>query len=173
MQTSVFDSLTEDDRLREFFLSACLGKLGLQVNEEHRPAPPLSRMYLSGLRPVCPILRETAMFGNGTGFIEGGNDVFRITATKGSNSNGEDQSHTKVGKEAQDNSTESVKDLTVCEDRLPSPQETPFFDHAAFYSELERLHQLSESQADRARPSFGTNLLYSETVDSTNTLLEK
>lgn len=62
-----------------------------------------------------------------------------------------------------------IKRFLPHESSIPEPKETPYFNHAAYFSSLlfyGDLYRLSD-------PHFGTNLIYGEVVTSTNTLLEK
>lgn len=52
---------------------------------------------------------------------------------------------------------------------IPEPKETPYFNHAAFFSSLLFFGDLYRLQ----EPTFGKTLIYGEVVTSTNTLLEK
>lgn len=80
--------------------------------------------------------------------------------------------------------TSSAKpDLTGCEtaaktlvfhDRsLPSSDDTPQFDHHAYYSALTHYKTLLRTTINADTIDFGGTLLYGETVTSTSTLLEK
>ncbi len=56
------------------------------------------------------------------------------------------------------------------EQDLLSNKETPFFNHHAYFANL---NQDRKSSMDVACPQIGDYLLYGEVVTSTNTLLEK
>lgn len=62
-----------------------------------------------------------------------------------------------------------IKQVVAHEDNLPTPKETPYFNHDAFYSNL-KAYQASFTEA---QGQFGKQLLYGEVVTSTNTMLEK
>jgi len=62
-----------------------------------------------------------------------------------------------------------IKNMILHNTALPSPQDTPFFQHNAYYANLTHYHNKCENE-DRV---FGKFLMYGEVVTSTNTLLEK
>lgn len=61
-----------------------------------------------------------------------------------------------------------VKTIIPHTSGIPTMKETPFH-HEAYYANLHHYH----TKLRNPNPSFGTTLLYGETVTSTNTLLEK
>lgn len=62
-----------------------------------------------------------------------------------------------------------IKRLVPHESSIPEPKETPYFNHAAYYSS----HLFYTDLFNLPNPRFGVPLLYGEVVTSTNTLLEK
>ena len=62
-----------------------------------------------------------------------------------------------------------VKRIIVHEMEYPLSKETPYFNHHAFYSNLEHYQAHSKEEATE----FGKIMLYGEVVTSTNTMLEK
>jgi len=63
-----------------------------------------------------------------------------------------------------------TKQLVAHETALPEPKETPYFNHHAFFSNLQSYSAANCRESDA---SWARTLLYGEVVTSTNTLLEK
>lgn len=63
-----------------------------------------------------------------------------------------------------------VKRLVLHESSLPESKQTPYFNHNAFFANLQHYNRTISRNVDA---SFGNVLLYGEVVTSTNTLLEK
>lgn len=62
-----------------------------------------------------------------------------------------------------------VKRIVAHESSLPEGKETPYFNHHAFFANLQHYN----AKAHNHEGVFGKTLLYGEVVTSTNTLLEK
>ena len=62
-----------------------------------------------------------------------------------------------------------VKRMIVHNEEYPTNKETPYFNHHAFYANLQHY----QSTAKVISRDFGKHLLYGEVVTSTNTMLEK
>lgn len=165
------------------FLRACLTKLGLQVNPESTMVPPLSRIHLSamdsqGAAGLVSSLNDIITVDDGEEYIKDDNDTFRL----------EKPSSLRMSQMAQalpDSSNQKtdaggvhgdriidydaiVKEMVVHED-LPESKETPYFNHALFYSNLKEYRSQSREKVHE----FGSYIMYGEVVTSTNTLLEK
>ena len=61
------------------------------------------------------------------------------------------------------------KRVVIYEKDLPPTKETPYFNHYAYFANLENY----QAQDESIDCSFGRLLLYSEVITSTNTILEK
>ena len=180
----VVEALKQDDALRVNFFKACLSKLGLQVSQEETVVPSLSRMYLSSSSPdraqkILSSLEEIIVTEeDGEQYIKDENDTFHLedpstwsmSSLKTSLDPSEEPRTNNATNEDRilDYST-IQKRLVICTSSPPSPRETPYFNHAAYYSNLSYYQSLSP-----AIPTyFGNDLLYGEVVTSTNTILEK
>ena len=180
---SLIDDLRQDDKQRSDFLKACLLKLGLQVIDEDKGAPSLSRLHLSSAQSsnvinIMNTLEEIVSRECGQPYIKDENDTFRFLKPSAWSHDGAMDEEDSVGKEnAQAEVTEEkivdydelTKEVVVHEQRYPLNKETPYFNHQAYYANLE---EYSSHSAKRG-PFFGESLLYGEVVTSTNTLLEK
>ena len=62
-----------------------------------------------------------------------------------------------------------TKHIVVQDQQVPQSKETPYFNHNAFFANLEYFQSKSIEGGD----AFGKHLLYGEVVTSTNTILEK
>lgn len=180
----VVKALKEDDQQRVNFLKACLLKLGLQVNEEQNAVPSLSRLHLSSSHPsgtvkILESLRDIISSRDGQNYLEDENDTFLLeTPTAWSLSSLADdlpaEKTEKAKIEAGDmdkiiDYDKVVKRLVVHDADQPRSKDTPYFNHQAFFSNLEYY----EGKSAQSSEGFGKNLLYGEVVTSTNTLLEK
>jgi biotin--protein ligase len=61
-----------------------------------------------------------------------------------------------------------VKRIAAHEEAWPEPKETPYFNHAVYYSSLQEYRE-----RDGDAETWGDAFMYGEVVTSTNTLLEK
>ncbi|KAL9615314.1 MAG: hypothetical protein Q9167_000285 [Letrouitia subvulpina] len=180
----VVKALKEDDRQRVNFLKACLLKLGLQVNQEQNAVPSLSRLHLSSSHPsetvkILESLRHVISSRDGQDYLEDENDTFLLeTPTAWSLSSladalpDEEMEKAKVETEDMDKIIDYdkiVKRLVIHDADQPRSKDTPYFNHQAFFSNLEYY----ETKSAQISEGFGKNLLYGEVVTSTNTLLEK
>ena len=184
----VIATLTEDDTLRTNFLKACLGKLGLMINQEQNAVPSLSRLHLTSVRPqdtasILVALKDIiSTEEDGEEYIKDENDTFHLekpstwslSALKESltGSLNPVQDETETSSDAEDRILDYstiIKRLMIHEKDWPSGKETPYFNHQAFFANLEHY----QSQDRNIDTEFGRYLLYGEVVTSTNTLLEK
>lgn len=185
----VIDDVTADDKPRTAFLKACLSKLGLVVNEEEQPVPSLSRLHLSShcatdVSELVAAWNDIITLIEGEEYIKGENDTFHlekpaswsmatvkdVVETISSVTPG-----TMLTKQADTPPAAAmeydqvVKTIIAHDSNLPTYKETPHFNHAAYYSNLNDFRKTStEEEGD-----FGKYLLYGEVVTSTNTILEK
>ena len=169
-------------------MKACLRKLGLKVNEGQNTIPSLSRLHLTSTKSpettsILTALKEITHTGDdGEEYIKDENDTFHLEKPSAwslskledslpgsSTSQGDD---TEASSDAEDKILDYstvIKRLVVHEKDHPSGKETPYFNHQAYFSNLEHY----QSQDRDANTDFGKYLLYGEVVTSTNTLLEK
>ena len=176
--------MLEEEDERTDFLKACLLKLGLETAEGSTTVPSLSRLHLSSCVPtgVDDLLQNLAKLivkTDGADLIEGENDCFQFEDDVLSSQLASTSLHNP------ENSQPSNKSRTVGEGfldynritkiivshkaSLPSPRETPYFNHQAFYANL----RAYSSNMQNEKSLFGQHLLYGEVVTSTSTLLEK
>lgn len=180
----VVKALKEDDQQRVNFLKACLLKLGLEVNQEQNAVPSLSRLHLSSSHPsetakIIESLRDVISSRDGQNYLEDENDTFLLEMpTAWSLSPLADalpaEETERVKPETDDmdkiiDYDKVVKRLVVHEADQPRSKDTAYFNHQAFFSNLEYYERKSAQSSE----GFGKNLLYGEVVTSTNTLLEK
>ncbi|KAJ4393410.1 biotin holocarboxylase synthetase [Gnomoniopsis smithogilvyi] len=192
----LIEALAEDDDKRTSFLKACLTKLGLEVNPDNASIPSLSKIHLSALDPqevgglltsFSPIITKNE---NGDELIKGENDTFHLehadtrwsvndlqsTLDATHISSVDDQKDTKTKNDPAKSAAidglvdynNTLKTIVPHESAWPDPKETPYFNHADFYSSL-----LAYRRRESDAYEWGAHLLYGEVVTSTNTLLEK
>ena len=176
--------LAEDDEKRSDFLTACLLKLGLQVNEENKTVPSLSRLHLSttstpDLVKLMESLREVISIHDGEEYLKDENDTFHFEKPSawafGALTNSLPGAIKKETNEASSNDIRDidynavVKRIIVHDSEPPLSKETPYFNHDAYYVNLK--HYLA--QEGEQSVVFGKHLLYGDVVTSTNTMLEK
>ncbi|KAI9823379.1 MAG: hypothetical protein M1819_001352 [Sarea resinae] len=184
------DMLAEYDKARTDFLKACLTKLGLLVNEETNTVPSLSSLHLSSAEPsdVSELISSWEPIittEKGEKYIKAEADTFHIEglskwslsslaqALPGVSSEeekveGEDHISTTNSEDKIVDYSKIVKRIRSHEKQYPDAKETPYFNHHAFFTNLEHY----QSQTRDAR-SFGQYLLYGEVLTSTSSLLEK
>lgn len=181
----VVDALAQDDKARTDFLKACLTKLGLQVTQETTTVPSLSTLHLSALRSedtseLLSSLREAVTQEDGREYLKDENDTFRIEAPNVWKMQELEKSLPEVEdkEEAKSESPEPVEGIVdynkivkhvVIHDELPSSKATPYFNHYAFFSNLQNYR----SKSSEPLFQFGSQILYGEVVTSTSTILEK
>ena len=180
----VYKALKEDDQHRANFLKACLLKLGLQVNQEQNAVPSLSRIHLSSATPsdtsrLVKSLQDIVVTEDGEEYIKDENDVFHLEKPSKWSLSSVAEALPDIDKGDTDKADDSedkiidydkiVKRLLIHEQDQPAAKDTPYFNHQAFFSNL----QYFESRSARDDQKFGKYLLYGEVVTSTNTLLEK
>ncbi|GME42028.1 Biotin apo-protein ligase [Neofusicoccum parvum] len=190
----IVDALAQDDKQRTDFLKSCLIKLGLQVNQEAQAVPSLSRLHLTSSNPsdVAELVSswsDIITLEKGEEHIKGENDTFHLekpsqwsmsSLTKAVTSiipgaGGEEESSKTdpaSGGDAADRILDYdavIKRLVPHESDRPSSKDTPYWNHDAFFSNLDAYHASSRGTSAQ----FGRYLLYGEVVTSTNTILEK
>lgn len=159
-------------------------KLGLQINQDQNAVPSLSRLHLSSLlssktSEVLASLQNIITVEDGEEYIKDDNDTFHIERPSSWSSG------TVVGSSSQDegekigdpdanedrilNYSTIVKHIVVHNEEHPFNKQTPYFNHHAFYANLDHY----QSQSSERDGGFGEHLLYGEVVTSTNTILEK
>ncbi|PKX98773.1 biotin--[acetyl-CoA-carboxylase] ligase BPL1 [Aspergillus novofumigatus IBT 16806] len=172
----VVDALAADDKARTDFLKACLSKLGLQVTQNTTTVPSLSSLHLSSQNPadtsrIRSSLQEMITTEGDEEFIKDENDTFRLdkSGTWSMSSLEESLPQSEQG------ASEGIVDYNaiikplVIHDELPPSKATPYFNHHAFYANLEQY----QSQMREGTGCFGSTIMYGEVVTSTNTILEK
>lgn len=187
MNAAVVDALAEDDKQRSEFLKACLLKLGLRVNQDEQTLPSLSAIHFSspeegGVVKVLTRLQEDIVHENGRELIKGQHDTFdisRYSSTWSMSNMMKAVSDATPGVEAEDDTSDKivdydqiVKHIVAHEQEPPSAKETPYFNHAAYFSNLEA-YQNSTRNSRYGGIQMGNHLMYGEVVTSTSTLLEK
>lgn len=180
------DALTADDKARTDFLKACLAKLGLQINQETTTVPSLSSLHLSSLDPagithLLSSLEEVIIKEDGgREFLRDANDTFLIDKSQSFNMRSLEATLPHVteasGKADQQSDPEdriidydSIIKHLILHGTSPPSKLTPYFNHQAFYTNLE----IYRSHSKEELSEFGSELLYGEVVTSTNTILEK
>ncbi|GEQ71021.1 hypothetical protein JCM33374_g4702 [Metschnikowia sp. JCM 33374] len=175
---AVAADLEQSDESRKLFLGACLSKVGLKVNRDpSSTVPRLTPIYLtSHLDPpvaqkVVADLRANLDFV-GPNTFEDINDTFVLHEET-------EDDHTYMLSDGGVNAEkQSLEDLAASEKHikaftsvaLPDSRTTPYFDMKLYFDTLKKLYdENAVSLSDRA---FGSLLLYSEVVTSTNTLLD-
>lgn len=169
------DALAADDKARTDFLKACLSKLGLQVTQNTTTVPSLSSLHLSSQNPadtsrIRSSLQEVISTEGDEQFIKDENDTFRVekSGTWSMKSLEESLPQSEQGSEGIVDYNAIIKTLVI-QDELPPSKATPYFNHHAFYANLEQY----QSQLREGTGAFGSSIMYGEVVTSTNTILEK
>ncbi|KAE8453663.1 hypothetical protein EG329_009174 [Mollisiaceae sp. DMI_Dod_QoI] len=184
-------ALAEDDESRVNFLKACLAKLGLIISQETSSVPSLSRLHLSSsshflVPELLASWEDIITIEDGEEYIKGENDTFHIEKqdSRWSLNNlvkalplpgvirGTEETADQVDAGSDDRIVDYnaiTKQLIPHETDWPGTKETPYFNHHAFYANLQRYQEEIGSEAEE----YGKHLIYGEVVTSTNTILEK
>ncbi|KAJ5642022.1 hypothetical protein N7490_006022 [Penicillium lividum] len=168
-------AIAADDKKRTDFLKACLSKLGLQVATDSSVVPSLSSLHISGQDPersleILSLLAPDLQQEKNNEYLKDENDTFRIERPGTWNLSDLEEALPDGEKP-----TEGIVDYRtitkrlVFHDDLPSSKLTPYFNHHAFYANLQQY----QSESREGASEFGSNLLYGEVITSTNTILEK
>ncbi|KAL1841002.1 hypothetical protein VTJ49DRAFT_7556 [Mycothermus thermophilus] len=180
----LIEALRADEEARTAFLKACLTKLGLEVSQRVSPVPSLSKLHLSSLHhtEISELLfsfQDIITKENGEEYIKGGNDLFHLEkpdsrwsmAELSEALQAELQPKPKPSRGSPDPTTDYthiLKRIVSHQEAWPEPKETPYFNHAVYYSSLREFRA-----AEPGAETWGDVLMYGEVVTSTNTLLEK
>ncbi|TKX19146.1 biotin-protein ligase-like protein [Elsinoe australis] len=187
-------ALAADDKPRVDFMKSCLTKLGLKVNQDSSSVPSLSRLHLSSskasnLSDITESLSEVITTDGDDQLIKAENDTFLMeqdgtwsvsnlkkvlpAAVQNVIGAGETSTGTQEESTTEENKMvdydQVVKRLVIHNSNLPESKETPYFNHNAFFANLEHMSVRNKNTAQ----TFGRTLMYGEVVTSTNTLLEK
>ena len=179
----VIDDLRKDDHQRSDFLKACLLKLNLEISDEDKGVPSLSRLHLSSSQPsnaakIMESLNEIMSLESGQPYIKDENDTFHFIKPSAWSLDGAADEKDSGDKENDEPGTKEdkiidydriTKEIVIHGQEYPLSKETPYFNHHAFYANLRQYS--SRGAGDPFL--FGDSLLYGEVVTSTNTLLEK
>ncbi|GAB1316079.1 biotin holocarboxylase synthetase [Madurella fahalii] len=182
---TLLDELTADGDARTAFLKACLQKLGLEASQGTSAAPSLSKIHFSSLRhtevgEIMHSFNDIITKADGEEYIKGENDIFHLekpdsrwslASLSQALSTEFEASKRNTGRVSPDPTADYSripKRIVSHESGWPEPKETPYFNHAVYYSSLCEF-RAKEPEAER----WGDVLMYGEVVTSTNTLLEK
>jgi len=179
--SDVIAALAADEKHRMDFLKACLSKLGLTISEEQN-VPSLSRIHLSSIRPADTATLISSLDhliktdDDGEDFLKDDNDTFHIVRPStwkmvdlAKALPSEDQLKENASSDGIIDYSALIKQILVHSDDHPESKATPYFNHNAFFANLQHY----QSQSPELSASFGSHLLYGEVVTSTNTILEK
>ncbi|KAJ4287429.1 biotin holocarboxylase synthetase [Collariella sp. IMI 366227] len=178
--------LKEDEEARTLFLKGCLVKLGLEVSPGTSHVPSLSKIHLSALHPaevgelLCSF-EDIITKDSGEEYIKGDTDLFHLekpdsrwslTALSEALSTDFEASKRSPGRSSPDPTVSDYnkipKRIVSHDEAWPEPKETPYFNHAVYYSSL-REFRAQDPEAE----TWGNVLMYGEVITSTNTLLEQ
>lgn len=163
---------------------ACLLKLGLEANQDNTAVPSLSRLHISSILPngtldLMTALKEIITIDDGEEYIKDDNDTFHLEKPSMWSLGSIAEALPKAKSEKTDEDGDAgdrildystiVKRVIVHGKDPPASKQTPYFNHDAFYSNL----QYFQSQTGGPQDKFGEHLMYGEVVTSTNTMLEK
>ena len=156
------------------------------MNSGENTVPSLSRLHLTSLKlsetaKVIDSLREIITVEDGEEYIKDENDTFHLEKSSTWSMGSLSKSLPKRSKEEADEDAGAsgedrildyntvIKRLLAHDVEYPASKETPYFNHHAYYANLDHYHSAAKSSDE----AFGRNLIYGEVVTSTNTMLEK
>jgi biotin--protein ligase len=160
--------------------------MGLQVNETEQSVPSLSRLHLSSILPtetelLFVDLEEVITKENGEDIIKGANDTFILERPSNFSMGKLTEAISSVlpssaGGNADESSSDGTLDYNKVAKRIvvhwegpPAAKETPYFNHAAYFSNFAQYVR----DTNGTEGWFGKHILYGEVVTSTSTMLEK
>lgn len=134
-------------------------------------------MHLSGSDPeatsrIVSSLQEVITRDGQEEYLKDENDTFRVEKYGVWNMG---QLNNALPDDSKDDNVEGMVDYSavvkrlVIHDELPPAKMTPYFNHHSFFSNLKSYQTQSKEEIS----DFGSDLIYAETITSTNTILEK
>lgn len=180
----VVEAVAKDDELRLAFMKALLLKLGLLVAEEVQSPPSLSAFHVSSLynEEASELFKDLKTDAVAGVFLKAEQDTFMLVKKDAlsldalakslpSSNNGQVEDLTKADPLASSPLDYSaiIKTMIFHSHSPPSHADTPYFNHSLFYDSLLEYQSKGGTRAN----SWGSVLMYGETVTSTNTILEK
>ncbi|KAK4643251.1 biotin holocarboxylase synthetase [Podospora bellae-mahoneyi] len=180
----LIEELAADEPSRTTFLKACLTKLGLEVSRG-TAIPSLSKLHVSSIHhnevgELLHSLDDIITKEDGEEYIKGENDLFHLekpesrwdltSLSRALQSELERPriSPSRGSPDPTTNYSHIPKRIVSHETAWPEPKETPYFNHAVYYSSLRQSREQNPGAEE-----WGDVLMYGEVVTSTNTLLEK
>ncbi|KAK4654499.1 biotin holocarboxylase synthetase [Podospora pseudocomata] len=180
----LIEELAADEPSRTTFLKACLTKLGLEVSRG-TAVPSLSKLHVSSIHhnevgELLHSLDDIITKEDGGEYIKGENDLFHLekpesrwdltSLSRALQSELERPriSPSRGSPDPTTNYSHIPKRIVSHETAWPEPKETPYFNHAVYYSSLRQSREQNPGAEE-----WGDVLMYGEVVTSTNTLLEK
>ncbi|KAK4676920.1 biotin holocarboxylase synthetase [Podospora pseudoanserina] len=180
----LIEELAADEPSRTTFLKACLTKLGLEVSRG-TAVPSLSKLHVSSIHhnevgELLHSLDDIITKEDGDEYIKGENDLFHLekpesrwdltSLSRALQSELERPriSPSRGSPDPTTNYSHIPKRIVSHETAWPEPKETPYFNHAVYYSSLRQSREQNPGAEE-----WGDVLMYGEVVTSTNTLLEK
>ncbi|KAK4665763.1 biotin holocarboxylase synthetase [Podospora pseudopauciseta] len=180
----LIEELAADEPSRTTFLKACLTKLGLEVSRG-TAVPSLSKLHVSSIHhnevgELLYSLDDIITKEDGDEYIKGENDLFHLekpesrwdltSLSRALQSELERPriSPSRGSPDPTTNYSHIPKRIVSHETAWPEPKETPYFNHAVYYSSLRQSREQNPGAEE-----WGDVLMYGEVVTSTNTLLEK
>ena len=156
----------------EELFRACVGKLGMKLEEREDEELQLSAIHISSITPVKAqklkdSWQELILTRDETEYIVDMKDTFRIETVTAERSVANDKNNGALP--AIGHSQGSDLCVLVHVEDYPRHEETPLFDHNEFYSSLKRFRSISSQPLD----DFGSYLMYGQVMTSTNTILER
>lgn len=162
--------------------------MNLQVNDTELSVPSLSCLHLSSILStetpaILANLVDIISEEDGKKIIKGANDTFILERSVTVSADGIKGANTSISPTLLANRgtsdlpsidsdldyDDAIKRILVHEDEYPTPKETPYFNHHAFFANWAAyIRQTSGTEGH-----FGKHLLYGEVVTSTSTMLEK
>ncbi|KAN0095161.1 class II aaRS and biotin synthetase [Hyaloscypha variabilis] len=156
----------------EELFRACVGKLGMKLEEREDEELQLSAIHISSITPsntqnLKDSWQNLILSKDETEYIVDMKNTFRIETVTAERPVANDKNEGPLP--AVNHSQGSDLCVLVHVEDYPSHEETPLFDHNEFYSSLKRFRSISSQQLD----NFGSSLMYGQVMTSTNTILEK
>lgn len=163
----VIKSLKSTNKSRIEFLRAALKTLDVKVNDKVYERPKLTPLYLtsvdhtSGTELVNKL--ESSLGYQIQNIIDVGSDKFAINKSC-------EYPNTAINESVQEDPQTAIKNVYLCEEKVPGSSLTPFFDIAKFKDYLIEFYKSANEPL--TKESIGNTFMYGEVVTSTSVLMD-
>lgn len=166
--SQVIKSLAATNKQRIDFLRSSLKLLGLKVSDKVYERPKLSPLFLTSIDGSSATelvnLMEHEIGYHIQNIMDVGTDKFAINKSAASINTLENSS-------SHEDPNLAIKKIYLCDDKIPDPSMTPYFDLLSYKNHLVQFYQESEEHTI-SRGAVSNTFMYGEVVTSTSVLMD-